>query len=197
VFQLASCSKLLTATGAATLVQDGKIKWNTPIIESWPDFQIADSLVTKQATLRDVLCHRTGVGKGEDALYYEMPISRSELLQRLPEVQQAVPFRTEWRYSNLMYTVAGRVMEQTTGQSWDEYMTKRVFQPLGMSRTYTSRKSLAQTQNVAVPHVRVNDETFATDFADQDNIGSAAAICSSVGDLSQWLLTMVNEGRFH
>jgi len=76
-------------------------------------------------------------------------------------------------------------------------MTTRVFQPLGMSRTFTSRKLLAQTQNVAVPHVRVNDETFATEFADQDNIGPAAAICSSVGDLSQWLLTMVNEGRLH
>jgi len=47
-----------------------------------------------------------------------MPIARSELLKRLPEVQQAVPFRTEWRYSNLMYTVAGRAIEQTTGQSW-------------------------------------------------------------------------------
>src|SRR5437762_13292730 len=76
-------------------------------------------------------------------------------------------------------------------------MTTRVFQPLGMSRTFTSGKLLAQTHNVAVPHVRVGDETFAGDFADQDNIGPAAAICSSVRDLSQWLRMIVNEGRLH
>ncbi len=196
VFQLASCSKPLAASGVALLVQDGKVEWNTPIIKSWSDFQVADPIVTKQATLRDILCHRTGVGKDESALYYEMPTTRRELLARLPEVQQAAPFRTEFRYSNLMYSVAGRVVEQTTGESWDEYMSKRLFQPLGMTRTSTSMKLLAQTDNVAIPHVGVDKQSFATEFADQDNIGPAAAVSSSVSDLSQWLLMMVNEGRY-
>jgi hypothetical protein len=95
-----------------------------------------------------------------------------------------------------MYSVAGRVVEQITDESWDEYMSKRVFQPLGMTRTYTSMQSLAQAKNVAVPHVRVKDETFPTTFADQDSIGPAAAVSSSVSDLSQWLLMMVNKGRY-
>ena len=114
IFQLGSCSKPLAASGVALLVQNGKLDWNTPIIKSWPEFQVADPHVTKQATLRDILCHRTGVGKDESGLYYEMPTTRSELLGRLSEVQQAAPFRTEFRYSNLMYSVAGRVVEHTT-----------------------------------------------------------------------------------
>jgi CubicO group peptidase (beta-lactamase class C family) len=195
VFQIGSCSKPLTAAGAALLVQDGRIEWDTPIIERWRDFQVADPVVTKQATLRDILCHRTGVGKGEGALYHEMPISRSDLLKRLSEVKQAAPFRTEWRYSGAMFAAAGRVIEETAGESWDDTMSTRLFQPLGMTRTHTSIKALTRIDNVATPHVRVNDETFVTEFADRDNIGPGASISSSAHDLSQWLLMMVNEGR--
>ena len=109
VFQIGSCTKPLAASGISLLVQDGKIKWDTPIIERWRDFQAADPVVTKQATLRDILCHRTGVGKSESVLYCGMPITRSELLRRLPEVQQAAPFRTEDRKRGRMtQTVFGR-----------------------------------------------------------------------------------------
>ncbi len=195
VFQIGSCSKPLTASAVALLVQDGGIEWDAPIVEKWADFKAADPDVTKQATLRDILCHRTGVGRDESVLYYEMPISRTELLRRLPKVKQAVPFRSGLSYSNLMYTTVDRIIDQMTGKGWDEHMSGRLFQPLGMTRTYTSMKSLARIENVAVPHVRVEHETFTTDFADQDNIGPAASICSSASDLSRWLLMMVNEGR--
>ncbi len=195
VFQIGSASKPLTASGIALLVQDGSATWDKPIRETWSAFRAFDPAVTREATLRDVLCHRTGVGKDESLLYYAMPTTRRELLGRLPEIQQAAPFRTEMRYSNVMYTVAGQVVEQVTGQSWDEYMSKRVFQPLGMSRTTTSVQALAKLENVAVPHVRVGDETFATEPADQDNIGPAASINSSVADLAQWLKMITSGGR--
>src|SRR5438045_1986655 len=100
IFQLASCSKPLTATAVALLVQDGTIKWNTPIAENWPNFRVADSLATKQTSLRDILSHRTGIGKDESALYYEMPITRSQLLAGLPELRQAAPFRRYFRCSD-------------------------------------------------------------------------------------------------
>ncbi len=196
VFQIGSCSKPLAASGVALLVQGGRIKWDTPLVEKWPAFRVADPVVTKQATFRDALCHRTGVGKDESALCYQMPITRGELLGRLPEVRQAAPFRTEWRYSSLMYAAAGRAVEEVTGEGWDEYMSKRLFRPLGMTHTYTSVKPLAKAKNVAVPHVRVKGETFATGFADQDNIGAAGSLSSSASDLSRWLLMMVNEGRY-
>jgi CubicO group peptidase (beta-lactamase class C family)/pimeloyl-ACP methyl ester carboxylesterase len=195
VFQIGSASKPLTASGIALLVQEGSASWDKPIRDTWPAFRALDPTVTREATLRDILCHRTGVGKDESLLYYAMPTKRSQLLIRLPEVQQAAPFRTEMRYSNVMYTAAGQVVEQVTGQDWDEHMSKRIFQPLGMSRTTTSVKALAKLENVAVPHVRVGDETFVTEFADQDNIGPAASINSSVADLAQWLLLMTNGGR--
>jgi CubicO group peptidase (beta-lactamase class C family) len=138
-----------------------------------------------------------GVGDGESRLYYEMPITRDELLARLADVRQAVPFRTAWRYSNLMYVVAGRMAGEATGSSWDDFMRQRLFEPLEMHRTYTSRASLATIENVAVPHVRVDNKTFTTNFADQDNIGPAASICSSASDLSQWLLLITGRGEFH
>ncbi len=196
VFQIGSCSKPLSATAFATLVNDGELKWDSRIVEAWPGFRAHDSVVTQQATLRDVLCHRTGVGKGESLLYYEMPITRNELLARLPDVRQAAPFRTESRYSNLMYTVAARVAEEVTGTSWEHFMRQHLFQPVEMNRTFTSWTSLPEIDNVGVPHVRVGDKTFTTKFADRDNIGPAASISSSVSDLSQWLILMTNRGTY-
>ena len=111
VFQIGSCSKPLSATAIATLVSDGALQWDSRVADVWPGFHTQDPGVMDQATLRDLLCHRTGVGEAESTLYYEMPISRNELLARLPEVRQAVPFRTGWRYSNLMYVVAARMAE--------------------------------------------------------------------------------------
>jgi CubicO group peptidase (beta-lactamase class C family) len=173
------------------------LEWNAPIKEYWPTFQVRDRVVSSNATLRDILCHRSGVGKSEAAIYYGMPITRGDLLARLHEVEQAAPFRTEWRYSNLMYCVAGQIVEEVTGKGWDEYMSTRVFRPLGMTRTETSVKSFAMIENVATPHLRVDGVTLATEFADQDNIGPAASVCSSARDLSQWLMMMANGGRYN
>jgi CubicO group peptidase (beta-lactamase class C family) len=196
VFQIGSATKPLTATAVALLVQDGQADLDTPIVNYWPSFRASEPIVSRQATLRDILCHRTGIGKNESLLYYEMPITRGDLLQRLPDVEQAAPFRTKMCYSNLMYTVAGRVVEEVGHQAWEEFMAQRLFAPLGMCRTVTSSKSLSTLENVAIPHVRVDDQTFATQFAGQDNIGPAASISSSAHDLAQWVLMITSAGRY-
>ena len=194
VFQIGSCTKPLTATALAMLVQDGRLKWDEPIQRYWPGFRVHDATASGQATLRDLLSHRTGAGKDEAALYYEMPITRAELLARLPEVPQVAPFRTEWRYSNLMYTAAGQLLEEVAGETWDEFMARRVFAPLGMSRSSTSIRALSATENLAVPHLRVDGRTHPTEFADRDNIGPAASVNSSARDLAQWLRLILNDG---
>jgi len=195
VFQIGSCSKPLTATALASLVDDGSLRWDTPVVRVWPTFRTADPTVTRQATLRDLLCHRTGVGRHEAVLYHEMPIGRAALLDRLREVSQAAAFRTEWRYSGLMYTVAGQMAARSTGKSWDDFMRRRLFEPLGMDRTVTSLAALGELDNVAVPHVRAGEKVDATKFADRDNVGPSASIASSASDLAKWLLLMTERGR--
>jgi len=95
-----------------------------------------------------------------------------------------------------MYTVAGSGAEEVTGSSWEDFVKQRLFQPLEMNRTFTSWTSLPKAENVGVPHVRVRDKTFTTKFADQDSVGPAASICSSVSDLSKWLILMTNRGTY-
>ena len=195
VFQIGSCTKPLTATLIARLVSDETVQWDSRVKELWPDFDTCDPAVTKQATLRDLLCHRTGIGKNESALYYEMPITRDELLSRLPDIQQAAKFRSKWRYSGVMYTVAGRAAESATRSPWEELMQRRLFQPLGMTRTIATNSGLSNMDNVAIPHVRTADGVRAGKFADQNAIAPAGAVCSSVNDLSKWLLMLTGDGQ--
>lgn len=195
VFQIGSCSKPLTATLIAKLVSDERLEWDSRVKELWPAFETCDPAVTKQATLRDLLCHRTGIGKNESALYYEMPITRDELLSRLADIQQAAKFRSKWRYSGVMYTVAGRAAESVTRSPWEELMQRQLFQPLGMTRTIATSKRLSNIDNVAIPHVRTADGLRAGKFADQNAIAPAGAVCSSVKDLSKWLLMLTGQGQ--
>lgn len=195
VFQIGSCSKPLTATLIARLVSDKTVQWDSRVKELWPGFETCDSTVTDQATLRDLLCHRTGIGKDEAALYYEMPITRDELLSRLPDIQQAAKFRSRWRYSGVMYTVAGRAAESVTRSPWEELMQRQLFQPLGMTRTIATSKRLSKMDNVAIPHVRTADGVRVGKFADQNAIAPAGAVCSSVKDLSKWLLMLTGQGQ--
>jgi len=114
VFPIASCTKSFTAACIGMLVDDGKVKWDDAVQNHWPQFEVADAYVSQNATLRDLLCHRTGLALG-DLLFVKGDFGSDEILRRLKFLPQAEPFRTKMTYSNVMYSVLGQVIEQKSG----------------------------------------------------------------------------------
>jgi len=206
VFPIASVTKTFTVTGLAMLVDEGKLKWSDRVRKHLPGFRLHDDDVTQNVTLADLVSHRTGY-ETADLLAYRGDYDRAEILRRMRFLRPYYPFRTRWKYNNLMVVAAGEVLERVSGKRWDEFIAARILKPLRMERTATSGPAAAKLDNRSTHHALVDGKLLPDPFhADRDRmpglrrleraVAPAGAMSSSVADLTRFLLLHLDEGRF-
>jgi CubicO group peptidase (beta-lactamase class C family) len=195
LFAIGSCTKAFTAAALGLLVDDDKLKWDDPVSKYLPDFQLNDSYVTREITVRDLLSHRSGLDRHE-LVWYGAPIGREEVLRRMRHAKPSWSFRSKFGYQNVMFLAAGQIVPAITKQSWDEVVRRRLFQPLGMTASNTSTLDLAKKDNVASPHYKVEDKVQVVPWRNLDNVGPAGSINSSVTDMAQWVRLQLGAGKF-
>jgi CubicO group peptidase (beta-lactamase class C family) len=197
LFAIGSCTKAFTTTAIGLLVEEGRISWDDPVLRYMPDFQMYDPVVTREITIRDLLCHRSGLGTFEgDLTWFGSVYDRAEAIYRTRFLEPVFDFRTGFGYSNLMFLVAGEIIPRVTETSWDDFVDQRLFSPLGMDRSNTSVVDLEAMGNVAAPHTRVAGEIAPIAHDDIDNMAPAGAINSSANDMARWLLLQTGDGVF-
>jgi CubicO group peptidase (beta-lactamase class C family) len=197
LFGIGSNTKAFTAAALATLVDEGKISWDDPVYERLKGFEMYDPYASKEMRIRDLLCHRSGLGLGEGDLMFwpHTTFTRDEVVYRVRFLKPATSFRTTYAYSNLMFVTAGQLVAAVSGKSWDDYVRERVFLPLGMKNTNTSTSAYKGDGDWAWPHSKVEGKLQPIAFEDLDNAGPAGSINSSVADMSTWLLLQLNHGK--
>ncbi|NQV31931.1 MAG: beta-lactamase family protein [Phycisphaeraceae bacterium] len=197
LFAIASNTKAFTATALGLLVQGNKLAWDDPVLKVMPEFQLYDPLVTRKIAIRDLLCHRSGLGLWTgDLTWWDSNYDRAEVIRRIRFQKPVSDFRTAYHYTNLMFLVAGEIIPQVTGISWDQFIKQRFFDELNMNRSNTSVKDLLHEENVATPHALLNGKLVAIDYLNVDNCAPAATINSSVEDLSHWVRLQLNNGLY-
>ncbi|MDH5609317.1 MAG: serine hydrolase [Cyclobacteriaceae bacterium] len=197
LFAIASNTKAFVSSSLATLVASGQMHWDDKVVDYLPYFQLQDPYATREATIRDLLCHRLGLGTfSGDVSWYKSDLPASEVIKRAYHLQPTYSFRSGYGYSNLMFIAAGEVIRATTGKPWDAYVDSVFFTPLGMERTCTSVSSLGLLGNVATPHKSVGSSNQPIDWTRWDNMGAAGGIISSSQDMAQWLLFNLNRGTW-
>ena len=197
LFAIGSCSKAFTAAALGILVDEGKIQWDDPVIKYMPRFQLYDPYVTREITIRDLLCHRSGLpAYAPDVLWWGSKLNRDELLERLRFLQPASSFRTTFAYQNFMFLAAGQIIPAVTGKSWDEFISERIFVPLHMNSSNTSTSKFTGDQNVATPHAKIQGTIQTIPWRNIDNIAPAGSINSSVSEMAQWIRLQLSDGMF-
>jgi len=193
VFSIASCTKPFTAASVGMLVDEGKVIWDDPVKKHLPSFEVSDSYVSQHVTLRDLLCHRTGLVRG-DLLFVKGDLEREEILRRVKFFGQAAPFRAKFSYNNVMYGVLGEVVERESGATWEQFVTERIFKPLDLDSTTVTRTTVP-AERLAIRHRRYDGRVlpFRKPIRD-DLIAPAGAIHSTVVDMAQWLKFHLREG---
>lgn len=195
VFAIASNSKAFTTASLAMLVDEKKIAWNDKVSKYLPEFRLYDPWVTSELTIRDLVTHRVGLDTfSGDLLWYETDYTPDEILRRVRYLKPVSSFRTQFGYQNLMFIAAGRVIERVSGKSWCDFVTERILSPLGMTRTTCSIKNLPD--NAAFPHNESGGTLRVLPHGNVDGAYSAAALNSSVNDLSKWVRTQLGKGKF-
>ena len=195
LFEIGSSTKAFTSTLVAMMVTDGKMRWDDRISTYLPDFRMSDPVANEAVTIRDALSHRSGVSRGE-LIWLGSGISRDEVVRRVRFLKPQSPFRSRFSYQNIVYMTAGQAAAKTAGTTWETLAAQRIFQPLGMTSTIASSKSLA-TSNVAVPHGDARDSVIPQALFDGENIAPAGAILSNAVDMAQWLRFQLGDGTWN
>lgn len=196
LFRIASNTKAFTTAALAILVDERKIRWDDPVIQHMPSFQLYDPYVTREMTIRDLLTHRSGLGLGAGDLMFFPPgdLGREEIVKRLRFIKPATSFRSAYAYDNLLYIVAGQLIPAVTGKSWDNFVRDRIFTPLGMTNTFTDVAALTKGKDVATPHNGLSGKLEALPQEDHDASAPAGAIITCVQDLAKWMTVQLNGG---
>jgi CubicO group peptidase (beta-lactamase class C family) len=195
IFQLASVSKTFTAAVAGTLVDQRKFAWDEPVIDYLPRFVDYDPYVTRHMTMRDLLAMRTGWPQFTGDMLDDFGYTRAEILERVRHLKPAFSFREVSQYSNLGYFIAGEAAAQAGAMSWNDLVENRLLAPLGMTRSGTSVRDLADP-NSATPHAIVGGAVAPTKPSNQDTMGAAGAVTSTASDMARWLQLFLNDGTF-
>lgn len=199
LFMIGSNSKAFTATALAMLDADGKLSLDDPVQKWLPDFKLYDPWVTREANIRDLLCHRLGFETFQgDFMYFDSDLTLQEVREKFAKVKPLYDFRSKWGYTNAAFLTAGEIIPRATGgQSWAQFLEKRIFAPLGMQRTLALSQAIHTATNKAAAHTVDKGVLKKIPYGRIDNMAPAGAISSSISDLSHWVLAQLNGGKYN
>ena len=188
LFGIGSLTKAFTATAVAQLVDDGAMNWDDPVRKHLPAFRLADPLADRDVTLRDLLCHRTGLVR-HDLLWRYAPWSLEESVRRMAYLKPSHSFRSVYEYNNLGYIAAGLAVGSASKSSWREDVQKRLLDPLGMTGAVFTRSAVLKAADHASPHRRNADDKIEvlSWYNDDDQVRGSGSIKAGVRDLGRWL----------
>lgn len=129
-FRIASLTKTFTSAAILRLRDQGALALDDPLSRFAPDFPRGDEI-----TIRHLLLHRSGLQNPDYLESFVRTIGLDELVARIAAKPLAFDPGTEGAYSNAGYNLLAHVVEQASGMSYEAYLRKTIFEPLGMSGT--------------------------------------------------------------
>lgn len=203
VFHIGSCTKSMTATLAALLIEEGKLRWDTTIAEVFPELRGQMDSQYETVTVEQLLTHRGGVpGSPPSAAWKRAWEQKGTATQQRIEFIQAVLSQppsaapgTQMIYSNQGYAIIGAMMEKLTVKSWEVLMTERLFEPLQMKSAGFGPPGAKDKVEQPWGHAR---KLLVTLPLQQDNppaIGPGGTVHCSLDDLARFVMFHLRAGN--
>jgi CubicO group peptidase (beta-lactamase class C family) len=196
LFAIGSCSKAFTATAMAILVEEGKLDWDKPLRDYLPDFKLSDGYATEHMRPRDLVTHQSGLPR-HDIVWYGSPLTRREIYERLRYLEASRPLHAKFQYNNLMYMTAGVLVERVSGLTWEEFVRRKILDPLGMKTSNFSVNDSQKMPDYSLPYQEQKGEVREIPFRNIDAVGPAGSINSSVNEMANWMSLQLGKGKFN
>jgi CubicO group peptidase (beta-lactamase class C family) len=191
-FQLMSVSKSFTATGLALLVDERRMDWKKPVREYIPEFRLHDAFASDRVTVRDLLCHHSGLPR-HDWIWLPGDLSAAQMLAAMRYLEPSDDLRSTFQYSNLGYLVASMVAERVSGKSWVEF-TRALTDKLYMDVTFDVEE-LATDADAAVPYAMKGDIRLRSKLW-RVSVAAAGGMSTSIASFANWVGFHLGEGVF-
>jgi CubicO group peptidase (beta-lactamase class C family) len=199
LFGIASNSKAFTAAALSMLQDEGKLTYDSKVRDFIPEFKMYDPYVTEEFTIRDLLTHRSGLGLGAGDLMFwpdSSNFTKKDIIHNLRYLKPVSSFRSKYDYDNLMYILAGEIIARVSGMSWEEFIQKRILNPLQMTSTAPSYSRLKDKSNVIDPHAPVDGKVKVIRRDWNETANAAGGLYSNVVDMSKWIIMQMNAGKY-
>lgn len=198
-FAIASNTKAFTAAALAILVEEGKLKWEDNVVTYIPEFKMYNDYVTKNFNIKDLLTHRSGMGLGVgDLMVFPdgTDFTIKDIATSFQHFKPVSAFRTQYDYDNMLYLVAGEVIARISRKKWHEFVHEKIIIPLGMTHTFCDEIQGFKDENIALPHGIADGQLKALPHFHHTANGAAGGILSNVHDLSKWMITQLQRGKY-
>ncbi len=192
-FLICSITKSFTATGVAILHNEGRLDWTKPVRDYLPEFRLHDAVATERVTVRDLLCHQSGLPR-HDWVHVPGDRTAAEMLGIMRHLELSCDIRAAWQYNNLCYNVLGLLIERLSGQSYQAFTRARLTDKLGMTVSFTL-EDLEASADAARPYM-MHDDTRLPALRLPIRTLAGGAINTSVADLANWMRLHLGKGEF-
>jgi len=192
-FLICSITKSFTATAVALLHSEQRLDWTKPVREYIPEFRLHDAVATDRVTVLDLLSHHTGLPRHD---WVHLPGDRStrELLAPMRHLELSRDIRAAYQYNNLCYNAAGLLIERVSGQSYQDFIRRRLTDKLGMTVSFTLEE-LEASVDAARPYMMYEDDRLPALRLPIRTI-AAGALNTCVTDLAQWMRLHLAKGEY-
>lgn len=198
LYAIGSSSKAFTSSILGQLRQEDKLSFEESPIKYVPDLKFYNDEMNNNIIIKDLLCHRTGLPRHDFSWYLFPTNNKDSLLLRVEHHEPFIGVRQQWYYNNFMFLAQGVIAERITGKSWEENIKERFFKPLGMTRSNVSIEELEKSSNAAFGYELKKDSIISKmDYYHIAGMSPAGSINSSVNEMSNWLITWINKGKFN
>ena len=194
IFQLASLSKPIASTVVAGVVGDNVVSWDTKIVDHLPDFALYEPYPTREVTIRDMFCHRSGLADHAGDVLEDMGYDRDAVLHRLRYLRPEYSFRAGYAYTNFGLTAGAVAAANAAGQSWEDLSATRLYEPAGMTRTSSRFADFINDDNHAATHVQVDGQWLPRYVRNADAQSPAGGVSSTASDMARWMRLQLGDG---
>lgn len=201
VFAVGSTTKAMTSLLMATLVDEGILAWDQPVVELWPDFKLSDPAVTPQIKIRNLLNMSSGAPR-VDLVWSGADLTAEQIMASLADLPLVTPPGEVYHYNNQIVATGGYIAALAAGgqygnlqQTYADLLQARVFNPIGMSSASTSIDAIQAQPNHATPHdFTLSAEVVPTHFHADPNITPAGGANANALDMARFVMTQLGRG---
>ncbi len=197
LFAIGSCSKAFTSSILGLLREEKKMDFNESPRKYFPELKFFSNEMDESIIMKDLMSHRTGLPRHDYSWYLFPTESTDSLIQRIAYQEPFTGVREKWYYNNFMFLMQGAITEKITGKPWAENVEERIFKPLGMTRSNFTIADWKKSEDAAFGY-QLEKETIIKkmDYYNIAAMSPAGSINSSVNEMSNWVITWINGGKF-
>ncbi|MBU2930265.1 serine hydrolase [Winogradskyella psychrotolerans] len=197
LFAIGSSTKAFTSALLGLHREDNKLTFDDRPRQHIPELDFFNDEMNNNIIIKDLMRHSTGLPRHDGSWYFFPSDSKDSLVAKLKYHEPFTGVRQQWYYNNFGFLLQGVITERITGNTWEENIETKFFKPLGMDRSKTTIAGMKSSANAALGYELDSDRTITKmDYYDIAGMSPAGSINSSVNDMSKWLITWINDGKY-